>query len=129
MGIAYNLQKALYAAVVAAVPTAVKVYDDVPDNAVEPFVRIGEMTAVPWDTDSSFGSEDTVTIHSWSVYRGAKEVKDIMSVIKAALHEQDLSAFGLKIVMVVLEYTEVIVESDGLTRHGVQRFRILMEES
>lgn len=127
MGASAQLQKSIYAAVKTAV-APVAVYDEVTDNLLPPYVSLGETTATHWDNDENFGSEVTMTIHSWSAYRGYLEVKNIMDAVKTALHEQKLSGFGLNVVMVVMEFAEVMVESDGLTRHGVQRFRILMEE-
>lgn len=128
MGAMFELQKAIFAVVSSAVsPTPV--YDDVPDNKVPPYVRIGETTDLEWDTDDSIGREATITIHSWSVYRGMKEVKDLMDAIKAVLHNQSLTVTGQTVVLVLQEFSETLVESDGLTRHGVQRFRILMEGS
>lgn len=127
MGAMLDLQKAMFAAIDAALDTPV--LDDVPDDTVAPYTRIGETTEVDWDTDDSIGREVTCTIHSWSTFRGFKEVKNMMDAIKVALHEQNLSVFGQKVVMVTMEFAEVMLESDGLTRHGVQRFRILMEGS
>lgn len=135
MGAEFDLQKAINSVLTAGAPiagdppTKVVVYDDVPDNTLPPYITIGETTAADWDTDTTVGDEVTVTIHTWSMYRGYMELKNMMSAIKGLLHEQKLLAFGLNVVMVVQEFSQVMVESDGLTRHGVQRFRILMEEN
>lgn len=128
MGAQFDLQKAMYTAIKTAV-APVSVFDEVPDNQSPPYISIGEATCTDWDTDTNIGDEVTMTIHSWSQGRGYKDVKNMMDQIKSALHEQKISAFGLNVVMVVQEFSEVMLESDGLTRHGVQRFRILMEEN
>jgi Protein of unknown function (DUF3168) len=126
MSAAWELQKTVFAVVQAALPS-VPVHDAVPDNEPAPYVRIGETTDVEWDTDSSVGREVTVTIHTWSAYRGFKEVKEMMDAIKAALHNTQPAVAGEKVVLMLQEFAEVSVDSDGLTRHGVQRFRVLME--
>lgn len=131
-----EFQKSLFARLNGAVnitlktddePSIVPVLDDVPDNQVEPFIRIGETTMLDWDTDDSIGREGTVTIHSWSKYRGYLQVKEMMDEVKELLHYQTLNVVGQKVVLVAQEFSQVMGDSDGLTRHGVQRFRILME--
>lgn len=107
-------------------------YENVPQkdgqiNANWPFVSIGDDTHTPWDTDDSVGSESTVTIHSWARYGGRAAVKAIQSVIYGLLHRHDLAVAGFTAVTVEFEYSEVLEDPDGVTFHGVQRFRIYLE--
>lgn len=105
------------------------VHDDVDPDAAFPYVVIGEDTHIPWDTDDSVGAESTVTLHVWSRYRGKKEAKDIQGLIYEALNRHELSVDGYHLVTLEFEYSDVILDADGLTRHGVSRFRSLVEAS
>jgi len=121
-----EVQKAIYGVLDNAL--SIPVYDDVPDNANAPYVVIGDDTFVEFDTDSEVGFEATVTIHSWSVYRGRSQVKNIMGQIYNALHRAEFTVTGYNLIGCDCEFSETFLESDGVTRHGVQRFRILIRE-
>lgn len=109
------------------------IYDDVPQAAQAensdafPFVTIGSDTHNANDTDDSAGSDSTITINSWSRFRGRSEVKQIQALIYDALHRVELDLGALSLTTIEWEYSEAITENDGRTRHGVQRFRILIE--
>lgn len=105
------------------------VYDDVPKNAPNHYVTIGEDTHIPFDTDDSVGSESTVTIHAWSKsHRGKKEVKATQGLIYTALNRYELPVEGYHTVTLEFEYSDAVLDPDGLTRHGASRFRALLEE-
>jgi hypothetical protein len=104
------------------------VYDDVPTGAAFPYVVIGEDTHIPFDTDDSLGSESTVTFHVWSRYRGKKEAKEILGLIYEALTRQALSVVGHDLITIEFDYSDVLLDPDGITRHGVSRFRWLVEQ-
>lgn len=104
------------------------VYDHVPQDPTFPYVQIGEDTAIPFDTHDSSGSDNTVTIHSWSRYRGKKEIKDIQRQVYLALHRFALSVTGVDTVDCQWEFADSFLDDDGLTRHGVQRFRVMLDE-
>jgi len=119
-----EIQKAIYSALDSAL--SINVYDNVPDNAAAPYVVIGDDTVAEFDTDGERGFEATVTIHTWSTYRGRSQVKEIMSAVYNALHRADLTVQGYNLLGCDFEFSETFLESDGVTRHGVQRFRILI---
>jgi hypothetical protein len=121
-----EVQKAVYTALDNAL--SINVYDNVPDNAPTPYVVIGDDTFLEMDSDGSSGFEGTVTVHSWSIYRGRSQVKTIMGTIYNTLHRAELNIQGYTLVGCDCEFSETFLESDGVTRHGVQRFRILIRE-
>ena len=104
------------------------VYDDVPQSLDPgkgkdfPYVTIGEATHVEWDTDTELGTEATITIHTWSRARGRKEVKEIQG------HRASLIVLGYNLVGIDWIQSDSFMDTDGLTRHGVQTFRITIEE-
>lgn len=104
------------------------VYDHVPQDAVFPYVAIGDTTSAEWDTDTSLGSEATATIHVWSRERGRMEAKEIQRELYNALHRHALSITGATTVTCDWEFAETELDTDGLTRHGITRFRLLIEQ-
>lgn len=146
MSAEYEIQKSIYAKLRADANLYIllardvqdksksAIYDNVPEavdsgsDNVFPYITIGDDTAIDWDTDNSQGKEATLTIHSWSRYRGRKEVKEIQGAIYNALHLSNLIITGYHSVLMVSEYSETLVDPDGLTRHGVQRFRLIVEK-
>jgi hypothetical protein len=106
----------------------IPIYDDVPQDSVYPYIVIGDDTGIEWDTNDTTGIEATITIHAWSRERGRKQVKTIMGYIYDALHRKSLAVSGLSVVDCVWEFSETLVETDNITRHGVTRFRITAEK-
>ena len=121
-----EIQAAIYSKVAAiGWPT----FDHVPQVTEFPYVVIGDDTSPPWDTDDSLGSETTCTIHVWSRHRGRKEVKEIMRTIYEALHRAEISIIGGQLVECTAELEESFMDPDGLTRHGVIRFRLVVDSA
>jgi hypothetical protein len=122
-----QIQKAVYTVLKNALSEPV--YDHVPQKTAYPYVVVGDDTVVPWDTDDSLGTEATVTVHAWSQYRGRAEVKELLQKIYLALHRQDVAVENAHTIESIAEFQQTIVESDGLTRHGIIRFRITVDET
>ena len=105
------------------------VFDFVPENTAFPYVKVGEETAVDNGTKTLQGNEHTLVIHTFSRYRGSKESKVIMSRVYALLHESSLTVSGASLVNLRFEFSDIIKENDGLTTHGLQRFRAMVFDS
>lgn len=111
------------------------VYDNVPQpddggaGAAFPYLVIGEGTFNEWDTDTEVGTDASIVIHSWSRYLGRKETQQIQAAIYAALHRATLLIAGYAFVACDWVSSDTFVDADGLTRHGVQTFRILLDEA
>jgi hypothetical protein len=82
---------AVYAALSAALGTAVPVYDRVPEDAPYPFVQIASHQATPDDTFRTTGFQHHLDLAVWSQYRGKTQVQSIMSTIYVALHNARLT--------------------------------------
>lgn len=107
----------------------VPVYDNVPQDTPYPYITIGDDTSIEWDTDTETGAEATLTIHSWSRANSRSEVKQLQGEVYEALHRHELVVPGYSVVTCEQEFSESLpVEADGHTRHGVQRFRIILEK-
>lgn len=128
-----SAELAIQAAVYSTLDTAlsVPVYSNgaVPDNVFGRYVVVGDDTHIEWDTDGTTGFESTITIHSWdndSSTLGLTAIKLLMAQIYSALHRAELTVSGYNFTGCDYEFSETIVESDNITRHGIQRFRVMI---
>lgn len=97
-----------------------------PDTSF-PYVVIGNDTLVAWDTDDATGVEVTVTLHFWSRAAGFSQVKTIMDAAYSRLHRANLTKSGYNIVDCLFEFGQTMSDPDGVTKHGVQRYRLTFE--
>ena len=126
----WELQKAIFAALngnVTGVSAAtVAVYDDPAEGAPYPYILVGEETTANSGTITKDAVEHTITIHAWSQYRGKREIKEIMQSIYESLHNTDITVSGASLVNCRQEFSTTLAENDGITRHGVMRFRAVV---
>lgn len=131
---AWSVQKAIYAILCAHAPLTVLlalgaegVHDHLPDDAPLPRVVFGEMEAKLLGTQGSDGYDIAFTLLSQSRAEGMKELRAVMEAVMAALHRQDFAVEGQVLVLCQLEQSATRLESDGVTRTGVQVFRLVTE--
>lgn len=126
----WNLQKAIYSTLNGSVTgvsgASVSVYDDVPEDPTYPYVILGEETTANNGSKTLDGVEHTLTIHAWSQYRGRREIKEIMESVYSLLHEAAITVSGASLVNIRQEFSQTLAENDGITRHGVMRFRVVV---
>ena len=110
--------------------TGSKVFDDFPGQDIAmPYVIMGEVSGRDWSDKFSPGQEITSTIHIWSDYPGRKECAEIEDAVLRALSGDALSlGQEFRAVYSGLDLSEIIIDIDGVTRHGVLRIRYLVEE-
>jgi len=102
---------------------------DPSDDSAFPFITISDSTLQPWDTDTERGADATVTIHTWSRARNALEVKQIQDAVYNVLHRGNLAIAGYTFIGSDYLTQTVQRDPDGITRHGVQDFKIVFEEA
>ena len=125
---AVTLQTTVYNALLAdatLVSAVTGIYDFVPEGTAFPYVKVGDQTMVDGGTKNKKGNDFTLMVHAFSRYRGSKEIKEIMSLVYDVLHESSLSVSGAFNNM-RFEFSDIIKENDGLTTHGMQRFRVFV---
>tara|TARA_R110000803_G_scaffold198432_1_gene262171 strand:+ start:249 stop:653 length:405 start_codon:yes stop_codon:yes gene_type:complete len=126
----WELQKAIFTALSGNTTglsgANVSIFDDVPEGTAYPYVVIGEETAAENSTKTLDGQEYTLTIHAWSQYRGRREIKEIMQSVYQNLHNTDITVSGASLVNLRQEFSTTLAENDGITRHGVMRFRAVV---
>ncbi|MEQ1887566.1 MAG: DUF3168 domain-containing protein [Alphaproteobacteria bacterium] len=99
------------------------VYDHVPQNAPFPYVVVGDAAVSAWGAGDLSGEQHALSIHIWSRYQGRKEMKQIMSSIMAALDGVALSLSGHQLVDLRFVFADEFPDPDGVSRHGLVRFR------
>ena len=105
------------------------IFDGVPDGQTLPIVVIGEQTSNDNGSKTLDGRDYIFNVDVFSDYRGMKEIKNIQKEIYRLLHESSLSVSGASFVDCRCEFTTDILEDDGITRHGVMRFRAFVMDS
>jgi len=135
---AYQLQFGIYTALdddATLSALIVGIYDnpaqagDPDDDTLFPYVTISDGTSQPWDTDLDRGDEAIAEIHVWSRASNSLEAKEIQDAIYSILHRGTIVISGS--VFIGSDYITQTVQRDpdGITRHGVQEFRIIYEEA
>ena len=122
----WPLQKAVFDALSANTDlTAVVsgIYDHVPADTAFPYVTLGETTVSDWSSKSFDGQEHLLTLHVWSRAKGRKEAKEIMALVYDTLHDAALAVEGQELVNLRFDFAQTLKDPDGLTVHGVQRYR------
>lgn len=131
MAAAIELQKAVYAALVADVALAARIgnriYDHAPASAPFPYVTFGRASHYDWGTTTEDGDEHIFTIHVWSRTKGRAEALAIMAAVRARLHDADLTLSGHALVNLREEMSETRFEDDHDVHHGSLRFRAVTE--
>lgn len=102
------------------------VQDEVPSGTNYPVVQIGDDNVVDYSTKDLSGGDTTLMIHVWSRQFGSAQTKNIMDRIHTLLHDSSLSVTGFNLINCRLEFTDVMRDPDGITRHGVMRFRAII---
>ncbi len=125
------LQKAVYVALVADDGVGLligdRIYDGAPRNAVFPYVTLGRATLTDWSTGTEAGAEHRLTLDVWSRAHGKSECLAIAEAIRVALHDAALALAGHALVNLRFETADTVRDPDGITFHGVLRFRAVTE--
>jgi hypothetical protein len=110
--------------------TGYQVYDDFPGKDVAmPYVVSGELEGRDWSDKFAAGQEVMSTVHVWSDYPGRKECAEMLDRILRALSGEALYlGQDFRAVCSGLDMSQILIDLDGVTRHGVLRLRYLIEE-
>ncbi|MEZ0226537.1 MAG: DUF3168 domain-containing protein [Alphaproteobacteria bacterium] len=131
---AWDVQTALYArltgtsaltALLAAGSNGV--CDHVPQGLAFPYVVLSSLQATASDTQQTHGYDITISIASYSRSEGMKELRGIMAVIYDTLHDAGFAVPNQSLILCQQISSETQLEPDGITRAGLQRFRIITE--
>lgn len=104
-----------------------RIIDFVPQQTIFPYVTIGDIQTHDWSTATEDGEDHRIVIHSFSRYRGRKESRDIEKRLCELLHDADLSMTGHMLIRMHFLVSDILLEADGRTYHGLTRFRAITE--
>jgi hypothetical protein len=128
---ALALQRAALAALAADAAVAAlvgdRIHDAAPRAAAFPYVSFGEGTVRDWSTGTEEGAELRLVLHAWSRERGKRETWAILEALKAVLHDAALELEDHRLVNLRFEFADAAADPDGITWHGVIRFRAVTE--
>ena len=132
-GYALALQKALVSALKAdagiSALVGARVYDQPPQSATRPFVRIGGIEPRPLRTDGKAAASLTFGIeaHSRPVTSGRVEATRCAEAIASALDGADLTVTGYEAVFVDWQTQTVAQDSDGQSYTAIVAFSALLD--
>lgn len=96
----------------------------------DPFPKIWleDGGADDWSNKDDNGLEAFVNLHVGSQKEGTKEIRGLMDKCHGALHNVDLVLANGQSVLCQFLRHDVVIDSDGITRHGIMRFKLLVSE-
>lgn len=109
-----------------------KVYDAfaVPQDIEYPYVTINlnPMNDRGNHTDEGVAFEPQINVWHRSPERGALKVQQIQKRIDELVHNQDICIEGWNIIVCRRTLVNILPEPDGVTLHGIQRFKLWLGE-
>ncbi len=120
--------KAVWAKLNATTGLVGLVYEILENDQAFPKIWIEDGGADDWSNKDDAGLEANVTLHIGSRYDGTKEIRSLMDKCHAALHNASLTLSAGQSVLCQFDRHDMVIDSDGVTRHGVMRFRLLISE-
>lgn len=109
-----------------------RVFNGVPAGQALPYVDIAEATAVDYGTSSGDAQEHTFTLHVWTEQPAAgksarKLCTEIVARVREILHGAPTPMGAGNMPNLRCEFSETMRDPDGLSWHGVLRFRAVTE--
>ena len=103
----------------------------VPQGQVFPYVTIGENPFAERSNHTTRGFSSEITIHVWyrDPSRGRKPVQEIQAEIDRLLDQQSVCIDGWNIINLRSTFIDVIIDTDNVTLHGIQKFNLLIGEA
>jgi len=90
-----------------------------------PFVDLADSLEIDWSTKSFTGAEYLIRMHIFADTTDI--VLQIAERIRTLLHRQELTVTGKNFVDMHHEDTEILIDKDETTLHGIVSFRALVQ--
>jgi hypothetical protein len=128
----WQLQQAIYTVLAGNAPlTALlggaRIFDDVPQATPYPHIAMGQTSSSDYGTGTEDGEEHILTLHVWSQAGGRGEAQRIMGAIRDVLHNTALTLTGQTLVNLRQQFADVRRDPDGVTLHGLVRYRAVTQ--
>lgn len=127
-----DLQTALYGALTANAPLMVVltgIYDHVPAAAGFPYAVFDEAQVEPWGILHPSAHLCQFSLDIYSRKGGQKELMQVASLIRSALHDTPLSASGWNVALVDVVAADTKRRPDGITRLLNLQIRVWVKEA
>ena len=104
------------------------VFTHVPqDLSAYPYVVLFESGLDSDNNDCSLGFDGVLNIHSWTDQRDMAVIGNIQKAIYDVLNRAELTMTGYDLIELHQEFSTILRDPDGITLHGVQRYRIILQ--
>lgn len=126
MSMEWVIQEKIFAALNDVV--SCPVYNMTPQKTPFPYVTIGQATNSVNDTDTTVNQNSVFSIHAWSqdTYSD-KEVKQIQGEVFDALYLIQFLDDDYSFTKNTFLSSQIFIDSDGITRHGIQDFNLTIQ--
>lgn len=121
-----QVQKALFSALNGNI--SAPVYENTGQGLPFPYVTIGDNQFDDFSTDDSSGAEVTINVHTWSRDNSIGETLELQDEITQLLNLSYLQLDSWDNAGVSFQFSTVIKDPDGITKHGVLRFNAYIGE-
>lgn len=124
-----EIQKAIYTLLsnTSAITDKVTgIYEEVPGLTNFPYIVFGRMQSRDNSTKTNMMLQSLVELHVYG-RSGREEILDIMDFVFDTLQSQDLILDQYHMVAMRFDYNEISQLNDGLTQHGLLRYRAYTE--
>lgn len=115
--------------------TTDRIYDYVPDNSAYPYITL---QILPWSDRGNHTNEGLECEFQINVFykpdatnnlaRGNKTIHDIQKRIDELLHKTELCIDGWNTLILRRSFIDIQTNEDNVTKHGIQRFNLLIGE-
>lgn len=110
---------------IGGVPADPKVYDLVPQGVAYPYITIDvNMSDRGNQTGEGWQGEPQINVWAQGDNFGKKFVQEVQKRIDELIHNQNLCVDGWNLLVCKRTIADVFKETDNVTVHGVQRFKI-----
>lgn len=104
-----------------------RVHAEIAPGAPLPYVEIGDLTAVDAGGMAMDAQEHTLTLHCWTE-SSRLHCLEMVAAVRASLHDADLTLAAGRCPNMRCEFAETMRDPDGITHHGVLRFRAVTQD-
>jgi hypothetical protein len=106
------------------------VFTHVPqDLQTYPYVVLFDSGMDSENNDSYLGFEGVFNLHCWTDQRDMAVIGNIQKAIYDVLNHAELTMTGYDVPEIHQEFSTILRDPDGITLHGVQRYKILIKSN
>jgi hypothetical protein len=109
-------------ATLTALVPASRIVENLPDNTNYPHIRVSPAFSEDWSSHTFNGFNGEIHIRVWTQAQSVESNMDILNRIYTLLHDMDPAISGFPTIDFRCTFNEPVVEPDGRTYQGLQRY-------